>query len=394
MDIRDLTADDLDAVLDNRKRAFGPLSGSDAETWRQVVLPVLPTGRYIGAFDGPRLVATARINAFTQWWHGRPMPMGGVAGVTVAPEDRGRGVGRALMQAVIERAADLGDAVSALYPATTPLYRGMGWEHVGGLTRVTLPTEALRALGAGAPGVKLRRMGPDDAPELIATIGRINAATRASGPVCYDERLWRLWLAEDDDFCYIADDGFVIYRWSGGDIEVDSCLAESETTARALWSLVGSASSIAKSVTAVVEPDDPVLWLVRERSKDEIRQTRWMFRVIDLPAAVARRGFPSGVSLDTPIRVEDPQRPANSGSWRLEVSSGEGAVTPITGTPTTGTPAAEAGPAFGIGGLSALFAGVSMATLRRTGLVSGGTAEDDEALDAAFRCTAYMLDYF
>jgi hypothetical protein len=35
-----------------------------------------------------------------------------------------------------------------------------------------------------------------------------------------------------------------------------------------------------------------------------------------------------------------------------------------------------------------------MATLRRAGLVTGGSPEDDEALDAAFHCAAYMLDYF
>jgi Predicted acetyltransferase involved in intracellular survival and related acetyltransferases len=27
-----------------------------------------------------------------QWWHGRAVPMAGVAGVTVAPEYRGQGV--------------------------------------------------------------------------------------------------------------------------------------------------------------------------------------------------------------------------------------------------------------------------------------------------------------
>ncbi|GLX01941.1 GNAT family N-acetyltransferase [Microtetraspora sp. NBRC 16547] len=387
MDIRDLTADDLDAVLDIRKRAFGPISSGNADIWRQMVGPLLSEGRYIGVLDGPRLVATSRINAYTQWWHGRPLSMGGVAGVTVAPEDRGRGIGRTIMRATIERAAELGHVASALYPATTPLYRGMGWEHAGGLNKITLPTEALRTLAAGdarAAGVKLRRMGPDDAPELMATMARVYALTRASGPLCYDERTWRLWLADDDDFCYIADDGFVIYRWSGRDIEVDGCVAGSEATTRALWSLVGTASSVAKSVTAVIEPNDPVLWLLRERSNEEIRQTRWMFRLIDLPAAVARRGFPSGVSLDTVVHVEDPQRPANSGSWRLEVSSGSGTATAGSGD----------GPTFTVGGLSALFAGVPTATLRRTGLVTGGSAEDDEALDSAFHCTPYMIDYF
>ncbi|TQS26561.1 enhanced intracellular survival protein Eis [Microbispora sp. KK1-11] len=388
MEIRHLTSDDLDAVLDNRRRAFGPLSGGGAETWRKLVSPMLPEGRYLGAFDGPRLVGTARINPYVQWWHGRPLSMGGVAGVTVSPEDRGRGVGRALTHAAIERCAELGHAVSALYPATTPVYRSAGYEHAGVLQRITVPTEALRTLGGGAAGtVKLRRMGPADAAELVALIGRVHAATRASGPLCFDERTWRLWLEDDDDFCYLAEDGFVVYRWSDGDIEVDNLLAGSEATSRALWSLVGSASTVAKSVTACVDPADPVLWMLRERSKDEVTQTRWMFRLIDLPAAVEGRGFPAGVRVETPVEVTDSLRPGNAGTWVLRVDGGAGSVT------RPGGPAAEA-TRLTIGGMSALFAGVPTATLRRAGLLSGGSPDADDALDAAFGCGAYMIDYF
>ncbi|GII58191.1 hypothetical protein Pth03_65800 [Planotetraspora thailandica] len=388
MDIRDLTADDLDAVLDNRKRAFGPISAANVETWRKMVLPMLPEGRFLGLFDGTRLVGTARINPYTQWWHGRPVPMGGVASVTVAPEDRGRGAGRALMAAAIDRCADLGEAVSALYPATTPLYRSMGWEHAGAQTTATLPTEALRGLGDGpARSVKLRRMGPDDAPDLMKVIERVHASSRASGPIGWDERLWRLWLDDDDDFCYLADDGFVIYRWDDGDIEVDNLIAGSEATARALWSLVGTASSIATSVKACLEPRDPVLWMLRERSRDQIKQNRWMFRVIDLPAAVGRRGYPAGVSIDVAVEVDDPQRPSNTGTWRIQVSSGSGTATAAH---------AETGSVsrLKIGGLSALYAGVPTATLRRAGLLTEGSPEADDALDAAFGCDAYMVDYF
>ncbi|MEV4458656.1 GNAT family N-acetyltransferase [Microbispora sp. NPDC049633] len=387
MEIRHLTSDDLDAVLDSRRRAFGPLSGDGAETWRKLVSPMLPEGRYLGAFDGTRLVGAARINPYVQWWHGRPQSMGGVAGVTVAPEDRGRGVGRTLMDAVLERCAQLGHAVSALYPATTPLYRSAGYEHAGVLQRITLPAEALRTMGDPGGAVKLRRMGPADAAELVALIGRVHAATRASGPLSFDERTWRLWLEDDDDFCYLAEDGFVVYRWSDGDIEVDNLLAGSEATARALWSMVGSASSVAKSVTACADPADPVLWMLRERSKDEVTQTRWMFRLIDLPAAVGGRGFPAGVSVEIPVEVSDSRRPGNTGAWLLRVDGGSGSATRRDAVPAEST-------RLTIGGMSALFAGVSTATLRRAGLLTGGSPEADDALDAAFGCAAYMIDYF
>jgi predicted acetyltransferase len=398
VDIRHLTSDDLDAVLDTRRRAFGPLSGGDVETWRKLVTPMLPEGRYLGAFDGPRLVGAARINPYVQWWHGRPLSMGGVGAVTVAPEDRGRGVGRALTHAVIERCAELGHVVSALYPATTPIYRSAGYEHAGVLQRVTVPAEALRTLSgpsglSGASGaVKLRRMGPADAAEVVALVGRVHTAARASGPLCFDERTWRLWLEDDDDFCYLAEDGFVVYRWSDGDIEVDNLLAGSEATARALWSLVGSSSSVAKSVKAFVDPADPVLWMLRERSRDEVSQTRWMFRLIDLPAAVEGRGFPAGVRAEIPVEVTDALRPGNAGAWLLRVDGRAGSMTRRDAP--GGEKAAGDATRLAIGGMSALFAGVPAATLRRAGLLSGGSPDTDDALDAAFGCTAYMIDYF
>ncbi|WP_308250596.1 GNAT family N-acetyltransferase, partial [Nonomuraea rhizosphaerae] len=325
MEIRDITPGDLDAVLDVRKRSFGPVPAADQERWREAALPALAEGRYLGVFDGPRLAATARVRPFTQWWHGRPQPMAGVAAVTVNPEDRGRGVGRQLMRATVERAASFGDALSALYPATTPLYRSVGYEHAGSQHRLTLPAEALRTIpSTGA--VKLRRMGPGDAAELVSVLRATHVAARASGPISYDERTWALWLADEDDFLYLAPDGYVVYRWDNGDIDVENLVAASEETSRALWALVGSASSMAERVSANVAPDDQVMWLLRERSKEELKQTRWMLRVLDLAAAVERRGYPAAVTGEAVVQVSDPLCPANAGTWRLEFSGGHGAA--------------------------------------------------------------------
>ncbi|MFI7129882.1 enhanced intracellular survival protein Eis [Nonomuraea sp. NPDC050153] len=380
MEIRNLTPEDLDDVLDVRRRSFGPLPPGDTDRWRRAVFPALGEGRYLGVFDGSRLAGAARLRRFTQWWHGKPQPMAGVAGVTVNPEDRGRGVGTLLMRAVVERAATLGDAVSALYPATTPIYRSIGYEHAGAQHKVRLPAESLRRIRPSGQ-VKLRRMGPADAAELVSVLHRVHAAARASGPVCWDEDTWSLWLGNPDDFLYLAEDGYVIYRWRGDDMQVENLVAGSEETTRALWSLVGSASSIARKVVAAVAPDDPVLWMTRERSNEEDRQARWMFRVLDVAAAVERRGYPAYVTCDAVVTVDDPLR--GGGSWRLEVAGGAGAVTPVE----------EPGAVLSVNGFSALYAGVPTATLRLSGLMSGDDRYD-EALDTAFAAKPYMLDYF
>ncbi|SEG90729.1 Predicted acetyltransferase [Nonomuraea solani] len=380
MEIRDLTPEDLDATLDLRKRAFGPLSAADVERWRAAVIPVLGEGRYLGAFDDGRLAAAARLRRFTQWWHGRPQPMAGIAGVTVSPEDRGRGVGSGIMRAVIERGVALGDAISALYPATTAIYRGLGYEHAGAQYNVRIPAEALRRIRSSGP-VKLRRMGPDDASEIVSVLHRVHGAARSSGPVSWDEQTWRLWLGNPDDFLYLADDGYVIYRWKGEDMEVENVVAASGESLRALWSMVGSASSIARDVIASVAPDDPVLWLLRERSTEQVLQRRWMFRVLDVAAAVERRGYPEQVGCEAVVTVEDPIQ--GSGTWRLEFGGGSGAATPVEG----------AGVTLSVNGFSALYAGIPAATLRLTGLMSGDERYD-EALDTAFAAKPYMLDYF
>ncbi|MEU7743592.1 GNAT family N-acetyltransferase [Nonomuraea sp. NPDC049158] len=385
MDIRDVTSDDLDAVLDLRQRSFGLVPAAERERWRQAALPALAEGRYLGMFDGPRLVATSRLRPFTQWWHGKPQPMAGVAAVTVSPEDRGKGVGGRLMQATVERAVAFGDAVSVLYPATTPLYRSAGYEHAGAQHRVTLPAESLRTIPPSGR-VELRRMGPGDAAEVVSVLRRAHGAARASGPVSWDERTWALRLGQEDDFLYLAPDGYVVYHWDGPDIEVDNLVAESEETARALWSLVGTASSMAEHVTANVAPDDPVLWLLRERSTERVKQVRWMFRVLDVAAAVERRGYPAAVAGEAVVEVTDRLRAGNTGRWRLEFSGGSGAATPLGDS-------GESGAVLSINGLSALYAGIPAATLRRGGLMSGHERYD-ELLDTVFAAKPYMLDYF
>ncbi|GAA2314452.1 enhanced intracellular survival protein Eis [Nonomuraea roseoviolacea subsp. roseoviolacea] len=387
MEIRDLTTDDYDDLFDVRRRSFGPVSPAERETWRSLVVPALNEGRYLGVFEGSRLAGAARLRAFTQWWHGRPQPLAGVAGVTVNPEYRGRGVGTRLMRAVVERAAGLGDAVSALYPATTPVYRATGYEHAGARHLVTIPTEALRGIRPTGD-VPVRRMDAGDAAEVVALLHRLHGAARSSGPISWDERTWAHWLSQEDDFLYLAPDGYAVYRWDGDRMRVDNLVAGSPETARALWSLVGSASSITKTVLAVVAPDDPVLWLLRERSEEQLTAVRWMFRVLDVEAAVERRGFPSGAALDVTVEVEDAVRTGNTGLWRLTVAGGKGTATALPAGADSFT-----GPRLGINGLSALYAGVPTATLRRGGLLSGDDS-GDEALDAAFAARPYMLDYF
>jgi predicted acetyltransferase len=380
VEIRVLAPDDLDAAHDLHVRAFGPMSG---DNMRPRTLRVIDEGRMLGVYDGPRLIASAFYHEFEQWWHGRAVPMGGVGAVSVAPEDRGRGVGRRLAAGMLDLMD--GRPLSALYPATAPVYRAVGYEHAGGQYRITLPPDPLRTLASGP--VKVRRAGPGDLAEIVALTRRLHADARHDGPFDRDETYLRERLADERVFSYLADDGFLSYGWDGGPerLFVHRCVAGSAETARALWAVVGSGSSIAESVQACIAPDDPLLWLLRDRSEDEIHRRSWMLRVLDAPAAIAGRGYPAAVAVDVPLVIEDELRPGNAGAWRLTVAGGEGRLERAAETPDATRLSAR--------GLAAVYAGVPIATLRRAGIVTGGDAADPP-LDAAFAGTPYMLDYF
>src|SRR5262249_14270704 len=164
--------DGTDALLDLRVRAFGLMASGERDHWQADQEPVIRDRRCLGAFAGRRLVAAARFHDMAQWWNGRAVPMAGVAGVMVAPEERGRGVGRALVTALLELIAARGYPLSVLFPTTLPIYRSLGWEIAGTSHEAVIAAPALRSLapadaavtgGAGpaaARGARRRRDTP------------------------------------------------------------------------------------------------------------------------------------------------------------------------------------------------------------------------------------------
>jgi predicted acetyltransferase len=367
-----------------RSRSFGLLDSGSRESWLTDAQGFIDDGRMVGVMDGDELIASARYWPFQQWWGGRKVPMAGVAGVVVAPEYRGRGVGSKLMRGVLARAVEQGYPLSGLYPATTVIYRHLGYEFGGGRFRYTFPAAELRSLGGKE--VAVRRAGPADAGRFLELVGQLHTAGRISGPLVWPEARVAEWLGEESSFCYLADDGFVVYGWQNGKLLVEELVAGSEATARALWAIVGSGSSISTEVNAYISPDDPAHLLVDKEADKHAVIEHWMLRVLDAPAAVSARGFAPGASLEVEVEIDDSELAANTGRWHLSVSGGSGSLTPST----------SSGDALRLGarGLTALYAGTPLASVRKGGLAWGGSAADG-AIDTAFGgATPYMLDYF
>jgi GNAT superfamily N-acetyltransferase len=398
--IRQLTLDDdLQAEVELRRQAFGPSNDADRDRALAMAADSVLAGRHLGVFDRQRMIGAARYLDMRQWWHGRSVPMAGVSGVKVAPEDRGRGVGKALMTELLGLIAGRGYPVSVLYPATTPIYRSLGWELAGGQYEAVLPSRSLGSLlppdvGPPPPPASLRRAGPDDAAEVVEVVGAVHEAARHCGAATRSAADLRRWLSDPHLSGYLAGDGFLAYRWHGdNEILVERAVAASAQTTRAIWAVVGSHASIAKRVRAQLSPDDPVGWLTREADLGLVDRRHWMLRVLDARAAIAARGFPAAAGVAAAIRLDDASIPANSGRWLLEVGGGQGTLNPCR-TDNPGPVPAVPPVSLGARGFAALFAGTPLQTLRAAGLAVGGDPATDDALDCAFAGTPFLLDYF
>jgi predicted acetyltransferase len=393
--------DDFDAQVDLGQRAFGIYSPAQKASWLYAARFRARHGMFLGAFAGQRPAGAAIFHDLRQWWAGRAVPCAGVASVKVAPEYRGHGTGRRLMTELLAAIAAHGYPLAALYPATMPIYRSLGWELAGGRYRATIPARSLRhllapdAAVATGPGEEpiVRRAEAAEAADVVGIIGGAHEAARDCGPITWDAPLAERWLSRPDLYTYRTADGFAAYRWDGagdGALFVEHLRAASPASLRALWSVIASHSSTASTVSLHIAPNDPFWWLTRERDATIAKRSMWMLRVVDAPSAIAARGFPPAVSLSVPLVISDHTRPANSGRWQLSVSDGKGIL--IQNGPVV-PPAPEA-LTVGARGLAALYAGTPVGTLRLAGLAAGGAPDADAALDAAFAATPFMVDEF
>jgi len=306
-------------------------------------------------------------------------------------------VATALTRALSARMGELGDVVSCLFPTTATLYRRPGYEIGGVQTRTTYAAHLLRDLGSPSAGAGtgssngLRPASPDDAQLMHGLARGAHARHGVSGPMPRSVTALQGMLERDELIAYVVDGGYVVYDLSEQAVTVEELVATTPEAAATLWGVVGSGSSAAPTVHTYLDPRDPVTLGLGGLPALEVQQVPWMARVIDLAAAVAGRGFSPHTSVEVHLVVDDPDAPANSGRWTLAVSGGRGAVTRTDDLPVRAGAGAVRVDARG---LSALWCGWSVSRLRQAGLASGGTADDDAALDAIFTCQPFITEYF
>jgi predicted acetyltransferase len=394
-EFRFLTPDDLEQAFQLEQQAFNTPK-EQRDLWMKRAHPE----RTHGAFKGGRLAATTRVHAFGQYFGGRSVPMGGVGDVAVAPEHRGKGLARHLMIEALQGMRSRGEVISALFPATTTLYRGVGYQLAGAAVWHQVSPEILRGL-RGANALETRRVEKGDDPTGIRSCYQ-RVAPEINGWLDRGDLRWQsLWEAwHAGHYVYACEnpegevEAYLVYRHeptppgARGDygVRVEQIVAASSEGLRAVWWTLASSASVVDAITFSASPEDALLLIMPEQQSLVRAQVRWLLRLVDVQAAIARRGFAPSLEIEVPLSVEDAILTDNAGAWTLRVSEGEGRL----------EPGGNGGPRLEIGALSSLYTGwASTATLLRAALLEGGSASQLRALDAAFAGpTPWMMDEF
>ncbi|MTB89241.1 GNAT family N-acetyltransferase [Aeromicrobium senzhongii] len=248
MEIRRLTEDDRDALVAVRLPAFGTttLGGDRVEH---------PAFERWGLFLDEQLVATATRKPYASWFRGREVPTCGVGGVAIAPEFRGRGLLRPLMERLHDDARAQGDVIATLFASAPGIYASLGYRTVGAMDTIEVPATALRGFTRQR---ELRRATADDLPE----VKRIYAdwASRHDGPLTrtsveFDHDVWLndatgVTLALDEDGRAVAYAAWNRSPGVGGDafVEVEDLVWVDDASRDTLLWMFGTFSSMTPTV--------------------------------------------------------------------------------------------------------------------------------------------------
>jgi len=270
-----------------------------------------------------------------QWFGGRSVRMVGVAGVATRPEARGRGASTRLLGAALAELRAEGVALSALFPASTVLYRRSGYELAGSRFRHRVPA---RAIDVRDRELEVRPLGPDDTEAVVAlqrAVARGANGNLDRGPFIWD-RVRRRGGKETlglgafsgehlEGYCYLG------HRQGRDptpyDLDVADAAALSDRGWRRILTLLRDHGSLGATIRWHGALHDPLGMLVEEQAHQLEEVSRWMLRIVDVERALTDRGYYRGLSGELHLELDDPALPANAGRWILSLSSGSPSVT-------------------------------------------------------------------
>lgn len=289
---------------------------------------------------GDRVGASLLTTPMGVFFGGRSVPMSGVVGVGVAPEARGRGLATRLMLESLREQRREGFALSGLFSAKQALYRRVGYEQCGHFVRYRIPMREMavrRDIDLSHPRLHVRALSDADMPR-VRTLYR-EAAAAHDGMLDRGDYVWgrvaqlrgerrHAWGFERDDAsleAYV----FLAQRRKDADFRQEIVIGDWQSRSAAGWAaimrFVREFASLADDVHFTGSPTHPVCFLMDDQRFGTRSGEYWMLRVLDVPKALAGRGYAPSLAGEYHLRIDDDALGAG-GDFVLSLHQGEARV--------------------------------------------------------------------
>jgi predicted acetyltransferase len=120
---------------------------------------------------------------------------------------------------------------------------------------------------------------------------------------------------------------------------------------------------------------DPLTQFVHLQQPEVTHSSWWMARLLDVPRALASRGYPASLDISIALNVKDDVLPENSGAFRMDVKHGSATVTKI----------AHAKASVDVGALASIYTGwLPAKDAIRANRLQGASLEEVQILEILF----------
>jgi predicted acetyltransferase len=358
METRRAEEDDLDRLIEIHASAFPDPRGYEDRRRNFAENAWAPLSDLCVVVRDGHIVAHAFLFPLHAWFGGQRVQCAGIASVGVAPEARGTGVARFLLDHLHEEARARGDALSILYPFRQAFYAKHGYAPTSSALRLLFHPAAIPWRKHDARAI--------DSTEVISLYER--AGARHTGWLVRPPALWEKRLLDERRTWLMVDGGYV--SWSLVQTEaharirlvVHDLVAGDEDARRRLLAAIAAQRDQVHEVEMTVCEGDPILFHLEDADRDrhgtaEVEHTIGqvisgpMVRILDLPRALLARGYAG----DGALKIDDVAIDVKGGRAELGADGPAALLSPLA---------------------SVLFGGMSP----RAGFVSGDLAAAERIL--------------
>lgn len=349
----------------------------------------LRIARSLAALDGDEIVGTAVVYPMQMNIpEGRSAATAVVAGVTVLPTHRRRGILTRMMDMHLREAYDNGEIFAMLGASESIIYGRYGYGIASIMEKWSIDRRHTElAYAPESPG-RLRFIDKDDAAELLPPVAVRVCADRPAFVAWHPDH-WAQFLADLEHerrggsaFHFVVYeendriDGYVIYRLHGETVKVIDLMAGSDAAHAALWKFCFGID-LRTTIECDDRPvDDPLPWMLADprRLQRTPRDGMWL-RLLDVQKALEARTYAREGRIV--LEVRDEFCSWNEGRYALEGGTEGASCTTTSAKPDITLSAADLGAAY--------LDGVAFSTLEHASRAEVASPEAVQLADAMFR---------